>query len=55
MNDDPNPSTLVAFLDRVALETYDQQSPSEPEPPIKTAQPEQRIVVADRGRRDKTA
>jgi hypothetical protein len=42
---DPNPSALVAFLDRVTLELRDRQGPPEPEPPKASVQPESRIVL----------
>jgi hypothetical protein len=46
------PSALVRFLDAVAIEAYDAQIPSEHESP-KTVQPDSRIIVSGRGRRDK--
>lgn len=51
---DPKPSTLVAFIDAVALRAHDDQGPPEPQAPIKTAKQESKIV-AGRGRQDKTA
>jgi hypothetical protein len=53
-SDNPKPSALQAFLDGVAIATYDARIPSEHEPP-KTVQPDSRIIVSGRGRRDKAS
>jgi hypothetical protein len=52
-NDAPRYSALQALLDGLAIAAYDERVPTENE--VSTVQPESRIIVASRGRRDKAS